>query len=329
MKYEFNILRNDEPDNSGGGGGGSGGDTPSPTPSGGSLLGGGEPAPPPTPPPNNPQPPTPGGSAFDFRSLVDDQGNFLTGFGEKLPEDLKGLEKFRSPKQLLEGYSNLQQLLGKKADAVVIPAADAPKEQWAPVLRKLGVPDSPDGYGLKVPDSLPDGVKVDPAEVGEFSKFAHEIGLTPQQAASLQAFDIERAGKNVAGSVAAQQAEQEASFKAQADALNNAWGTGNARIQNAALAERAALTFGFAPEEISGEKADPLFANAKFVMALARAGKLMSEDSLVKGSDVNSSGSLKARAMDVINNPQNPMYQKYWAGDEDVASQVRGWMKAG
>ena len=122
---------------------------------------------------------------------------------------------------------------------------------------------------------------------------------------------------------------QEASFKAQADALNNAWGTGNARIQNAALAERAALTFGFAPEEISGEKADPLFANAKFVMALARAGKLMSEDSLVKGSDVNSSGSLKARAMDVINNPQNPMYQKYWAGDEDVASQVRGWMKAG
>ena len=212
---------------------------------------------------------------------------------------------------------------------MVIPAADAPKEQWAPVLRKLGVPDSPDGYGLKVPDSLPDGVKVDPAEVGEFSKFAHEIGLTPQQAASLQAFDIERAGKNVAGSVAAQQAEQEASFKAQADALNNAWGTGNARIQNAALAERAALTFGFAPEEISGEKADPLFANAKFVMALARAGKLMSEDSLVKGSDVNSSGSLKARAMDVINNPQNPMYQKYWAGDEDVASQVRGWMKAG
>ena len=152
MKYEFNILRNDEPDNSGGGGGGSGGDTPSPTPSGGSLLGGGEPAPPPTPPPNNPQPPTPGGSAFDFRSLVDDQGNFLTGFGEKLPEDLKGLEKFRSPKQLLEGYSNLQQLLGKKADAVVIPAADAPKEQWAPVLRKLGVPDSgrlrPKGAGF-------------------------------------------------------------------------------------------------------------------------------------------------------------------------------------
>ena len=115
MKYEFNILRNDEPDNSGGGGGGSGGDTPSPTPSGGSLLGGGEPAPPPTPPPNNPQPPTPGGSAFDFRSLVDDQGNFLTGFGEKLPEDLKGLEKFRSPKQLLEGYSNLQQLLDRKS----------------------------------------------------------------------------------------------------------------------------------------------------------------------------------------------------------------------
>ena len=92
------------------------------------------------------------------------------------------------------------------------------------------------------------------------------------------------------------------------------------------MAERAALTFGFTPEEM---KSDPLFRNARFVMTLARAGAAMSEDTLVKGSDVNTSGGMKARAMDVINNSNNPLYAKYWAGDEDIGNQVRYWMKAG
>lgn len=319
---KFNIPQNEAGDDSGGGGGAAVADTAAASQPA-SLLGSSTPA---TPAPSNPQPPAGQAGAFDFRQLVGDDGNFAPDFHSKLPEDLKGLEKFRSPKQLLEGYRNLETLMGKKADAVVIPRADAPKEDWAPVLKRLGVPDSPDGYGLKVPENLPEGVSVNPAELKEFATFAHGLGLTPQQVSKLQEFDIGRAGKQVAGGAAQAQALAQQEFASQQDVLNKAWGNGNERTQKAALAERAALTFGFTQDEV---KSDPLFRNAKFVMALARAGAAMSEDTLVKGSEVNSAGGMKAKGLDIINNPQNPLYKAYHDGSEDVRLQVQSYLRAG
>lgn len=325
----FNILRNEGGDDLGGGGGGGAlADTPV-TAQPASLLGSpSTPQNPASPAPNPSQQAVPGNSApaFDFRALIGEDGNFAPDFTTKLPDDLKGLEKFRSPKQLLDGYRNLETLMGKKADAVVIPRADAPKEEWAPVLKRLGVPDSPDGYGLKVPDKLPEGVTVNPEELKEFATFAHGLGLTPQQVSKLQEYDIGRAGKAVAGGAAQAQALEQQAFAKEQETLDKAWGNGNERTQKAALAERAALTFGFTPEEI---KADPLFRNAKFVMTLARAGAAMSEDRLVKGADVNSAGGMKAKGMDIINNPQNPLYAKYHAGDEEANAQVRAYLRAG
>jgi hypothetical protein len=271
--------------------------------------------------------------AFDFRSTIGDDGRFVADWTSKLPEELKAhsahFSKYGDPIQALQHTLSLSQLLGKKSDALVIPGADATREEWAPVLKRLGVPETPEGYGLKVPETLPPGVTVDAAELGEFSKFAHDLGLTPQQAAKLQEYDLGRSGKQYASATAASEAAQAASFKEQSDTLTKAWGTGNDRIQKMALAERAALTFGFTPEEITGSGADPLFANAKFVMTLARAGAAMSEDTLVKGTEVNSQGGMQAKAMDVISNPQNPMYKKYWAGDADTGAQVISWMNNG
>src|SRR6478735_1658418 len=184
MIPKFNILRNEESGN-GETGSGAGGSQSSAQGSGGSqqsgqsLLGGSQ-----------------GGSgdgssgasqaaqsqqssqastsgAFDFRTLIGDDGKFVAGYQDKLPENLKEhgkhFSKYADPLQALQHTLNLQQLLGQKADAVVIPGADAPKEAWAPVLKRLGVPDSPDGYGLKVPENLPEGVKVDEAELKEFA----------------------------------------------------------------------------------------------------------------------------------------------------------------
>ena len=265
--------------------------------------------------------------------MIGDDGKFVPGYQDKLPDGLKEhgkhFSKYGDPLQALQHTLNLQQLLGQKADAVVIPGADAPKEAWAPVLKRLGVPDSPEGYGLKVPDKLPDGVKVDEAELKEFATFAHGLGLTPQQVAKLQEFDLTRASKSVAGSAEAAATLEAQEFSKQKEILTKEWGNGPEAVKKNALAQRAALTLGFTPEEVSGDNALPLFRNARFVMAMARAGAAMSEDTLVKGSDLNTAGGLKAKAQDVINNPQNPMYAKYWAGDEDVNNQVRNWMRTG
>jgi hypothetical protein len=271
-----------------------------------------------------------GASSFDFRSLIGDDGRFVSGYHEKLPENLrehaKHFQKYTDPIQALQHTLNLQQLLGQKANAVVIPDATAPREAWDPVLKKLGVPDSPDGYGLKAPDNLPEGVTVSPEELQGFATLAHEIGLTPQQVAKLQEYDLGRAGKSASSS-----AEQAAAIEAQEldkqrEVLKKEWGTGQDADKKRALAERAALTFGFTPDEV---KADPLFRNARFVMTLARAGAAMSEDSLASGENAGLGGGLKHKANDIINNPNNPLYKRYWDGDEEVNNQVRNWMRAG
>lgn len=270
------------------------------------------------------------GGEFNFASLIGADGKFVANYHEKLPEGLKEhgqhFAKYRDPVQALQHTLNLQQLLGAKSDAVVIPGPDGTPADWAPVLKRLGVPDSPEGYNLKVPDKLPDGVKVNPEELKEFAKFAHGLGLTPQQVSKLQEFDLGRATTQTTASLAAAKAQEEAEFSKQSEVLTKAWGNGNEATQKKALAERAAITFGFTPDEV---KTDPLFRNARFVMTLARAGAAMSEDTLVKGADLNSAGGLKAKAQDVINNPNNPLYKKYWNGDEDVNSQVRNWMRTG
>ncbi len=298
-----------------GGGQGGGGDGSS----GASAASGGQPA---------SQAATAG--AFDFRTLIGDDGKFVPGYQDKLPDSLKEhgkhFQKYADPLQALQHTLNLQQLLGQKADAVVIPGPDAPKEAWAPVLKRLGVPDTPDGYNLKAPDKLPEGVKVDEAELKEFATFAHGLGLTPQQVAKLQEYDLGRAAKSVAGSAEQAQAFESQEFLKQKELLTKEWGNGPEAVKKQALAERAALTFGFTSEEVQN---DPLFRNARFVMTLARAGAAMSEDTLVKGSDLNSVGGLKAKAQDVISNPSNPLYGKYWDGDEDTNNQVRNWMRAG
>lgn len=329
MIQRFNILRN-EAEGSGDGGGGAAAVAGE---SGGSLLSsgtGGEALAQAGQAQGTQGQANAGTGAFDFRSLVGDDGRFAADWTDRLPPELAEhkahFAKYATPTQALQHTLSLSQLLGKKSDAVVIPAADAPKEEWAPVLKRLGVPDSPEGYGLKVPDKLPDGVTVNPDELKEFATFAHGLGLTPQQVAKLQEFDLARAGKSVEGSAAAAAAQEAEVFKQQAEMLTKEWGNGNEAIQKKALAERAALTFGFTPEDI---KSDPLFRNARFVMTLARAGAAMSEDTLVKGADVTSSGGMKAKAFDVINNPQNPMYKRYWDGDPDANAQVRSWMTAG
>lgn len=269
---------------------------------------------------------------FDIRALIGDDGRWVDGWIDKLPEDLrehrKHYEKYQTPLHALQHTRNLQQLVGKKQDAVVIPDADADREAWKPVLEKLGVPETPDGYGLKVPDDLPEGIQVSQEELNEFAGFAHELGLTPAQVSKLQQYDLQRASKMVEGSAEQAAAIEAQAFNQQKEILRQAWGTGPEATKKHALAERAALTAGFTTEDIRGENADPIFRNAKVVQAFAKLGEMMSEDRLATGSE-SSPHTGQAAALDIIQNEGNPLYKKYHAGDEGVRAQVQAMLKQG
>ena len=101
-----------------------------------------------------------------------------------VPEEIRGhksLEHISDVGALAKSYVNAQSMIG--ADKVAIPGKHATDEDWGEVYRKLGRPDSPDGYELA--NELPEGAEASDEMLGWFKGAAHEAGLTPQQAQKL------------------------------------------------------------------------------------------------------------------------------------------------
>lgn len=101
-----------------------------------------------------------------------------------IPEEIRGhksLEHIGDVGSLAKSYVNAQSMIG--ADKVAIPGKHATDEDWAEVHRKLGRPDSPDGYELD--NAMPEGVDASDDMLNWFKGAAHEAGLTPQQAQKL------------------------------------------------------------------------------------------------------------------------------------------------
>lgn len=265
----------------------------------------------------------------DFRALVGDDGNFVEGYIDKLPDNLKDhsahFAKYRSPIQALEHTHHLQQLLGKKGEAVIIPGPDSSEDEKRTFRERLGVPEQASEYDIKKPDNLPEGVEWDEDRINGFKDLAHELSLTPQQVAKLVEYDTAQAASVSEASQAQMVGAEEAVFRQETEKLRQQWG--DQFEANKTMSERAALTAGFSDEDIAS---NPLFRNADFVMTLAKFGKLMSEDTLVKGTDGGGMTSPKATADDIVNNENNPYYKRYWAGDEEVVNMVSGlYQKAG
>lgn len=273
---------------------------------GGTILSGGNNTPPPSPPPSNTpdNTPPPNSGSWDFRSVLDESGAFKQGWHEALPDDLKpyagSLGKYPNVTELLRGLGNAQKLIGQRGNqSLKPPGADATPEQLAEWRKVIGVPDDPNGYGIKKPDQLPEGVDWNDEEAAAFGKLAHELNLTPAQAQKLMEYDLARSGKMVSSS----QAKIESFIKEQREALQKEWGD---KFQNnVSRALKAAELLGLDPKDAE------IGNSAKMIKALAAAAELMTEDKFV-GSDKVGLGLTGAdQAEDIRRNPANPWHNAY------------------
>lgn len=89
-------------------------------------------------------------------------------------------QKIQSYDDLFKSYDNAQSMIGKR----VIPADDAPAEQWNEFYKTIGRPESPDGYEFGKVDGLPEGFDLSEFE-GQARSIMHEAGLNKQQADKL------------------------------------------------------------------------------------------------------------------------------------------------
>ena len=90
---------------------------------------------------------------------------------------------WKDPAAVVESAYNLEKLIGfdRAGRTLVVPKDDAPPEEWAKFSKALGVPETPDGYKLPVPEG----------DTGEFAKVAaqmmHKAGIPPREATALAA----------------------------------------------------------------------------------------------------------------------------------------------
>lgn len=144
------------------------------------------------------------------------------------PADLKGyveLKGFKDPVALASSYKELEKAIGVPKEKLLrLPDKDD-DPAWNDIFSKLGRPEKPENYEVKVPAGMPD----------DFAKWAqenfHKLGITKKQGETLAAKWAERI----------QTQQQEAVGKAeiaQADqlkALKTEWGA--AAVQNAKIVD--------------------------------------------------------------------------------------------
>lgn len=245
-----------------------------------------------------------GGAANDWHAGFDDD--------TKSWLDTKGYSKLDSAAaipELVKLGRSAEQKLGIPADQLLrMPKDDNDADGFKAVMAKLGAPETPDGYGLKVDDGQPD----------EFLKTAtgwfHELGIPKRQAAGLAGKWNEYVASQQTAAAEAQKAQDESDY----EALQKKWGDADydAKIE---LGNRVIRSTGLSDEDAT--KIKNAIGLEKAATWLAGIGAGMGEHRFTGGEDgVGNFGALSpdaAKARIVALRSDKEWQGKMHAGDAD------------
>jgi hypothetical protein len=100
---------------------------------------------------------------------------YYEAFNDPTLKASPSVQIFKTPEDLARGYVNLEKRFGiDPARRIDLPADPNDKDGMRAVYAKLGLPEKPDGYGLKLDDKASDA---DKATLASFAAKAHELGL--------------------------------------------------------------------------------------------------------------------------------------------------------
>lgn len=251
-----------------------------------------------------------------FEAFYGEEG-LKPGVLESLGEEHKSLKnfliKYPTGNGANKGFDNIVQLaLGKSLE----PLHDGSDEKEVEffnntIKRALNVPDSPDGYGVKQPENLPEGVNWNQEEAEAFAAFAHERNLSPQAVNDLLQWDMERQAKMSEGLT--QQIEAQKAQEMQT--LQNEFGD---KTKNYLDGAQEILLAGAEAAGVSEEKALELASSADAIKILNVFKNMVSEDSLVKtGGSMreNVVSSAQATLDKMFNDPASADHQDLFSGD--------------
>lgn len=239
------------------------------------------------------------------------------------PEWLKGADDttigyvqnkgWTEPTQVLEGYRNLEKLLGadKAGRTVVLPGEKAEQAEVDAFYAKLGRPVEAKDYKIPVPEGH------DPAFAEAAKGKFHELGLTSKQAEALAAWNNEY----IAGLTAAQNNQKAEAFNKDVTQLKTDWGA--AHDQNVVIARNAAAALGLDAKLIDGISAG--IGHKATMELLHKIGSKTGEDGFVGGTSTNYSGALtpgqaKARIGEL--RTDKAWTARYLSGDAEAKAEM-------
>ena len=183
------------------------------------------------------------------------------------------------PKQVLDGYRNLEKLLGadKANNAVIIPKEGADPKEWASVYDRLGRPTGADGYKVEMPAGG------DPVLQGKVFAKMHELGLSKTQGEELTKW-FNGMSTDMLG---AQEAARVATFATEDAQIKSSWG--QAYTQNLAVAQTAARGLGM--DNATIDKMSLALGHKGTMELLHKIGSKMGEPDFVAGDNSERFGS--------------------------------------
>ena len=173
---------------------------------------------------------------------------------------------------LLKGYVHAQKLVG--SNKIPVPNKHATEEDWNEVFKRLGAPDSPEGYKYNLKDQ-----EMDTGQLQQFNQTAHKLGLLPKQAEGLIKFYNE-----LNGNIAANQEDQAAQAQLNTEVeLKKEYGPQySKRLDQAKKLAVSTLGQDFL-ENTFLKDGSRLGDNLSVIRAFSNLADKLSEDEIIKG----------------------------------------------
>lgn len=206
---------------------------------------------------------------------------------EGIPEDIRNdpnFAKYETAEGFYKGHLSLVKMLG--SDKIAIPK-EGDEEGWSRAYKALGAPDTPDAYGFKAPEKIPDGMQYNPDLDKRIAGIFHGAKLNPQQAAKVREGLLEVVGQGATESLDASKkadADRQIAIQQGEQALKAEWG---AAYEQRGRAAGAAINKFLSPETIAALDAAGLANNPAIIKDMYSLGvKMVGEKDLIGEADI-------------------------------------------
>ena len=243
----------------------------------------------------------------DFQSLIP----------EAYKEE-KSLQNFSNMDDFVKSYLHSQKLVG--ADKIAIPNKYATDDDWKEVYKKLGTPETAEGYKYK----LPEDHQIEDDTLKSFSNEAAKLGLLPNQANGVMNYYNEIIKQGLSDQAAQQKTAQD---EAVVELRKEFGASYQKEIQSAKNLVHATLGKEFITNTLL-QDGTHLGDNPTVIKAFAKLANKLSEDDIVKG-DVPSylTTSEINKQISALQQPGSAYWDKNHISHSDSVAEVQALLR--